>query len=145
LDALRTAARDVFARRVAPALGSKPALFKRGESTKLDTGTLQQAVAQVTAKWSNAPEVVVIHYLQDPKIPDAVRAADLKQRSQGANGSPQGFYLGGKVYLLSSQIGSPTEAATVLLHETLGHYGLRGTFGAGLGEVLDRMARLNVG
>jgi len=40
----------------------------------------------------NAPEVVVAFDMQDARIPRRVHQEDLKQRSGGARGAPEGFY-----------------------------------------------------
>lgn len=118
-------------------------LFKRGASTDAHTADLQSAVDSIKTGWKNAPDVVIAKNLQDEAIPEAVRARDQEQRSQGATGDPEGFFYKGKVYLLSDQIHSEADAARVMLHESLGHYGLRGVFGKELNPILDRVALLN--
>jgi hypothetical protein len=74
-----------------------------------------------------------------------VRRMDAQQLSQGAGGVPAGFYHGGKVYLVASQLDGDSDVVKVLFHEGLGHYGLRGAFGQPLGTILDRLAILNAG
>lgn len=92
--------------------------------------------------WANGPEVVVAYDMADLIIPEAVRRADKKQRSGGASGEPEGFYHGGKAYLLASQLKTPNDAARVLFHEALGHHGLRGAFGKELDGILDQIATM---
>jgi len=92
--------------------------------------------------WTNGPQVVVAYDMADPIIPEAVRRADQRQRSGGASGEPEGFYYQAKVYLLASQLKTPNDAARVLFHEVLGHYGLRGAFGKALDGVLDQIATM---
>ena len=92
--------------------------------------------------WANGPDVVVAYDMADPIIPEAVRRADQKQRSGGASGEPEGFYHGGKAYLLASQLKTPNDAARVLFHEALGHHGLRGAFGKELDGILDQVANM---
>lgn len=94
----------------------------------------------IAAQWQNAPEIIVARNMQDPQIPQHVRDYDAKLKSQGATGEPEGFILDGKVYLLSDTLRDPTHAATVLFHEVLGHYGLRGVFGGALDSVLRQVA-----
>lgn len=106
-----------------------------------DQALIRQAVEKITAKWGNAPPVVVVDSMQSPEVPADVRSADAKQRSQGATGEPEGFYHQGKVYLVAEGIASPERAVTVLFHEALGHAGLRGVFGDRLNAVLDDVAR----
>lgn len=102
------------------------------------TAALQQAVDAIHASWPNAPQTVVVADMQDARIPQAVRDADQAQKSQGAKGEPEGFFVGGKVYLVASQVKTAHDAARVLAHEVLGHHGLRGLYGPQLSSVLDR-------
>ncbi|MEQ6437219.1 PLxRFG domain-containing protein [Comamonas sp. w2-DMI] len=92
--------------------------------------------------WANGPEVVVAFDMQDPVVPESARRADLKQRSGGAHGAPEGFYYQGKVYLMASKLKTPNDAARVLFHEALGHHGLRGLFGKELGKILNQVATM---
>lgn len=106
---------------------------------------VEALVARVTARWKNAPQVVVVASMADPLVPRAVRQANAAQLSQGAEGSPEGFFHDGKVYLVAPQLRGDADVVRVLFHEALGHYGLRGTFGPELGTILDRLAVLNAG
>ncbi len=101
----------------------------------------ESAAAAVRSGWANGPEVVVAFDMADPKVPQQVRDADLSQRSRGAGGSPEGFYFGGKVYLLAEQLPREQDVARVLMHEALGHHGLAGVFGAGFDAVLQQLAQ----
>jgi len=75
-------------------------------------------------------------------VPEAARRADLKQRSGGARGAPEGFYYRGKAYLMASRLPTANDAARVLFHEVLGHHGLRGQFGKGLDDVLNQIGTM---
>lgn len=96
----------------------------------------QSVVDAVKAQWSNAPEVVVAESMNDPVIPEAVRAHNEDAEAKGAKGSPKGFFYKGKAYILADSITSPNDAVETLFHESLGHFGLRGTFGPEMGKVL---------
>lgn len=111
---------------------------RRVEAVKLTQGV----VDAMRAAWSNGPEVVVAFDMQDPAIPAEVRAADLRQRSGGAVGEPEGFYYKGKAYVLASQMRTANDVARVVAHEVLGHYGLRSMFGKDLGRILDQLATM---
>lgn len=106
----------------------------------LPTAQVEAVVRQLQSGWSNAPAVVVAQDLQDPRVPQAVRDENARQVTAGAEGAPEGFIHGETVYLVASQMGSPADAARVLLHETLGHYGLRGVFGDALSPILRDLA-----
>lgn len=96
----------------------------------------QSVVDAVKSQWTNAPEVVVAENMDDPAIPEAVRAHNKEAIARGAKGSPKGFFYKGKAYILADSMTSASDAIETLFHESLGHYGLRGTFGPEMGKVL---------
>jgi hypothetical protein len=111
----------------------------------LSVDKLQDFADAIAMKWANAPEIVVVESMQDPRVPEEARNDDAAQRSQGASGQPAGFYYGPdrSVYLVASEIHSAREAITVLAHESLGHFGLRGTFGdEGLLPILKQIVAM---
>ncbi|MEQ6475132.1 PLxRFG domain-containing protein [Comamonas sp. wu1-DMT] len=108
-------------------------------------GAVQKTVDAIRAGWANGPEVTVVYDMADPAIPAAARWADQAQRSGGADGDPEGFYYGGKAYLLASQLHTDKDVARVLMHEALGHHGLRGVFGTGLDSVLEQIVAVRRG
>jgi hypothetical protein len=97
---------------------------------------VQDTVDTVKARWANAPEVVVAENMDDPAIPQEVRDHNKEAVAKGAKGSPQGFYYKGKAYVIADSIGSTNEAVEALMHEALGHFGLRGVFGPKMETVL---------
>lgn len=106
---------------------------------------VQKTVDAIRAGWANGPEVTVVYDMADPAIPAAARRADQAQRSGGADGDPEGFYYEGKAYLLASQLHTDKDVARVLMHEALGHHGLRGVFGAALNSVLAQIVAVRRG
>lgn len=96
----------------------------------------QSVVDAITSRWDNAPEVVVAENMDDPAIPAEVRAHNKAAMQKGAKGSPRGFFYKGKAYVLADAATSPTQVMETLFHESLGHYGLRGTFGPEMESVL---------
>ena len=110
-----------------------------GKPGSLTESSVRAITDQLKSKWANAPEIVVVPNMQDPRVPKSAREEDAAQKSQGAAGEPRGFYMGGKVYVVAGQLRSVTDVATVLFHEALGHHGLRGVFGKELGGVLDQI------
>ena len=104
--------------------------------------TVRKTVDAIRSAWGNAPDIVVAFDMNDAAVPEAARRADLRQRSGGARGAPEGFYYRGKAYLMASRLGTPEDAARVLYHEVLGHHGLRGTFGKQLDGVLNQIATM---
>lgn len=123
---------------------SQPGAATAGRTTSLAAqaqanSAVEAQVNAIKAKWANAPKIVVAFDMQDAEIPQEIRDADLKQRSGGAMGAPEGFYYQGKVYLMSSQLKTPQDTARVLFHEALGHAGLRGVFGDALKPILQQI------
>jgi N12 class adenine-specific DNA methylase len=114
--------------------------FSRGDDgAALPTKATQAIVDAIRAKWDNAPEIVVVSDMDDSRIRNAVRNENERQLSQGASGQPEGFFDAGKVYIVAGMMKDPKDVVRVLLHETLGHYGLRGTFGPKMAEILDQI------
>lgn len=119
----------------------KVAMFSRaaGAPKGITPAQVSSIVDALSARWANAPEVVVVSDLQDTAVPARVREYDLQQRSLGASGEPEGFWYDGKAYVVSGALNGPADVVRVLFHEALGHYGLRGTFGDGLTPILKQL------
>jgi len=113
-----------------------------GKGTMAKTA-VQQVVDAITSNWGNAPDVVVVDSMQDKAVPKRVRSYEAEQRSQGtAGGEPEGFWFGGKAYIVAGSLKTPGDVTRVLFHEALGHYGLRGVFGDALEPILGQIVAL---
>jgi hypothetical protein len=95
-----------------------------------------EVVGATKSKWANAPKVVIAENMDDPVVPKAVREHNKAAIAAGAKGTPKGFFYNGKAYILADAMSSDQDVIETLFHESLGHYGLRGTFGPKMGEVL---------
>lgn len=136
---------DVRFRRDDDAFGVQDFLrtMEKGASAVPPAGRVadvRRHVAQLTSQWANSPDVQVVASMSDPRVPASVRAYNEAQLAQGASGAPEGFFHGGKVYLLADQLAGQADVARVLFHEALGHYGLRGVFGGTLTNILNMVA-----
>lgn len=121
----------------------KPAFSRSAKTPKSPQQVnVESVIKAITKRWKNAPDVVIVQDMNDKAIPEAVRAENQRQLSQGAIGEPEGFIAGNKVYLVASQLKTPGDVTRVLLHESLGHFGLRGVFGQELNTVLKQVAAL---
>lgn len=96
----------------------------------------------IASRWANSPKVNVFYGMSDTAVPEEVREADRVQKEGGAVGEPEGFIYKGDVYLNAEEIPTEQDAARVLFHEALGHYGLHGVYGGALGDVLDQIIAL---
>ena len=104
----------------------------------LTAADVRQSVDRLTQHWTNAPKIDVLDSIRD--APAAARRENERQLLSGATGSPSAFFLGGKVYLLADQLRGERAVAEAVLHESLGHYGLRGVFGEKLESLLNDLA-----
>lgn len=116
-------------------------MASRGRPGAMTEAAVRQVADTIKARWTQAPDVVVVQNMQDMRVPEAARLEDARQRAAGATGVPRGFYHRGTVYLVADGLKSVTDAAEALFHEALGHYGLRAVFGGhGLNAILDQIA-----
>lgn len=126
-----------------------PTAFSRNSERVQPGGQPRAQVEQLTKliseRWANAPEIVVVQNLNDPRIPQEIKDEAKGLQSSDDAGAPDGFYdkKTNRVYLIADKLRGDADVVRVLMHESLGHYGLRGLYGAQLGTILDRMAVLN--
>jgi hypothetical protein len=133
-DNARRAARTVLAKHYGN--GEAPAFSLRDqqEDSSLSYEEVENIVDELTAKWQNRPDIRVLDSMSE--APPVVLKTYLEQRSQGAAGKIHGFHLKGTVYLVADSMAKPEDVQTVLWHESLGHFGLRGHFGNALRPML---------
>lgn len=121
------------------------AAIKTGDMTA-KVQRVEQVIANQTEKWTNNPRVIVVADMNDPRIPAFIRESDAKQRADNPNvGAIRGFYHEDTLYMIASELATDQDTSTVLFHEGLGHYGLRGVFGEGLNSVLQQVIALRKG
>lgn len=94
---------------------------------------IENIVNSLVSRWKNAPEVVVLASMAE--APARVREENERQIAGGAQGVPEGFFYGGKAYIMASEVKTIADVRRVLFHEVLGHLGLRGLYG----EQLDKI------
>jgi Large polyvalent protein-associated domain 5/ADP-Ribosyltransferase in polyvalent proteins/Large polyvalent protein-associated domain 1 len=96
--------------------------------------SIEESVAQALKKLPSAPNVVVL-----PSFEEAPQS--VKDQADSLGSAVEGFFFDGQVYLVASQLKTPTDVVRVLLHEVVGHYGLRGAFGSDVNTILKSVAR----
>ncbi len=124
---------------VAEARGQQ-GIFSRSQAGTMTVASVKQAVDSVTGKWARPPQIEVVANMQDLRVPESARKEDARQRLGGAVGVPRGIYSKGTIYLVADGLRNERDAAEVLFHEALGHYGIRAVFGTGLDPILDQLA-----
>ena len=106
---------------------------------------IQQQVDVITEKWVTKPEGGVVVVKSETDLKDLGLSED--SRALVTEGKAEGFYHipTQRIILISDNIKTPADAARVLLHEGVGHFGLRGVLGAdfdtGLLKLGDEIAR----
>ncbi len=123
--------------RIAAAVGIAPE--RPGERA----AAVESLANRIASNWANPPPIVVLLSLEDPLAPPELKREDDLQRSEGAKGDAEGFFYDGTVYLIADKLPGDADVLRVLMHEALGHYGLRGVFGKDLVKILDDMSVLN--
>ena len=102
------------------------AQLKRGASlTGMPTESVQSVVDRVTRKWSGAPRINVVSRLEDLPVN---LVADIYR--QGAQNVAEAALFDGEVYILASRMESPEMVEAVILHEVVGHYGVKRIMGS---------------
>lgn len=93
----------------------------------LSTALVMDHVRNITAKWKNAPSIVVLQ--SHMQLPEALRDAVSKKLSRGMGAKGMFDPNTGTVYLFSNFIKDNQDVEFTLFHEAYGHLGLRLMFG----------------
>ncbi|GAA5785636.1 LPD38 domain-containing protein [Chitiniphilus shinanonensis] len=99
----------------------------------MPVSTVERMLIARTAGWENAPDVAVVQGIGD--LPPHLR----EQVERDGATDVEGIYDNGRVYLVADNLRSPKHAAFTLLHEVMGHHGLRGVFGRKLNPLLNSL------
>lgn len=91
--------------------------FARGGSSPRAANftQVQDWVNQLSAKWKNGPNILVVSSVADLRV--------------DAPSDVRGLYNQGTVYIVAGAVNTRTEVAKVLMHEAIAHYGLREMLG----------------
>ena len=105
-------------------------LFRTGQvppSPVMAKPDVKQAANEAAQGWTNAPEIVVLDDENDARIPQGVQ---IKPNTKG-------FYKEGKTYVIASRANDRADVHATVLHESLGHFGLRQKFRTRLDDILN--------
>lgn len=111
--------------------------YRRTPGFMGDTLTVEQAEQirnELMQDWKGAPDVIIRNDID--QFPPGLQAAI---RMAGAEHNMRGVFWNDTVYLLASRIPDRMRMEQVLLHEVVGHYGLRKMLGGDLDRVLDQI------
>lgn len=112
---------------------------KKVAQNQLLVSAINNAIAPITEKWGGGPRIYVLENIG--KLPDGLREQAYRANSSSP-GSVRGIYHRGSVYLIAENLSGAAEAQEVLLHEIIGHHGLRRAFGRRLDSLLDEVFSL---
>jgi len=86
----------------------------------------ERAIRVYTRDWSNKPQVIVAADLNEAAGVMSPEAALMIKANR-----PRGFFdiQGNRIVVIASELSAPDEAIEVILHEAIGHYGLRQVLG----------------
>lgn len=113
------------------AKGPLEGAFKRGAAQGgVDKTDLEQALAPVIAGWANGPKAVNVVQSYSG-LPKHLYELGVAEGAIGPGASLHAVYdnKNKSVYLIADQIESVEAGQFALLHETMGHFGLRGILG----------------
>ncbi len=105
-----------------------------GPTGKLSVGQVQDALDRIAEQWQNAPVMRAVQ--TEEELPDRVRT---QAAAEGMTGRVQAVIdpVSGMMYMVAPQMGSTAQIQFVVMHEVMGHYGLRGAFGPDLDAALQ--------
>lgn len=119
------------------------AIAKPFFSGVLTAAHVQAHVARIVSKWKSAPAVTVLQNVQ--MLPEPLRSRVLAKLGDGM--SAKGLFDSetGMVYLFADMLAGDADTEFTLFHETYGHLGMRGLFGAKFDSFLENMYRVYPG
>ena len=92
------------------------------------------AVAKLLTEWDGRPFVQVVATFND--LPERLRRA-----ARGRPETVEGAFWGERIYLVADRLQSPEQVEQVVLHEVVGHVGLRKLLGADYERLLREVVR----
>jgi len=106
----------------------------------LSVAYIEKTAVVVQKNWKNAPEMEVVAVKEE--LPAHIRESLITTDSYE---QVIGMYVPseGRVYLVADKINSKAELFKVIMHEVMGHHGLRGLFGDEINPFLEEVYRDN--
>lgn len=103
-------------------------------STGYNKSVLDKIVDRIAGKWKNAPPIHVVQH--ESELPEAARDKIKRDKAQG---QVRGIYHDGAAYLIADNLENGQDAVETLVHEVVGHYGLRSILGKKFIPVLNQV------
>jgi hypothetical protein len=99
---------------------------------RMSRDKVQTAIQERIARWKGAPPVVAVQSQEELPFSEGDR-----RKAQGKK--VKGYIRDGKVYVVADNVSSSREALQVMLHEVVGHHGMRGMMGERFDKLLDEV------
>lgn len=104
----------------------------RGADAMVQAEDAKRVAESLMRDWAGAPPVSIVQ--SESQLPEGIqRAID----AVGAQGEIRGIYWRGRAYVVSDNLRTPAEIEETLLHEIVGHHGLREIMGDDFTKLLD--------
>lgn len=115
-----------------------------GDASPRQVMLVERWARSMAESWKDAPKIVVVATEAD--LPEAIRE---RAQSFDAAGSVEAVYMGAKddrVFLVAARLKSREDVQRVVLHEVMGHAGLRrildrSTFGSVMDQIADSLPK----
>lgn len=104
----------------------------------LNLASVTGFVNHLCAQWENSPEAIVFNGMSDPLLP-----LEILRAKKSKKGELKGFIYQDRIYINAIAADGPVDISRTVIHEAVGHYGLRGVFGSDLNKSLSEVVRLN--
>ncbi len=110
----------------------EPSFRRTAPAEGMTVADVQAVTDGLMGEWTNAPDVAVIQ--SESGLPAGIRRAI---ESAGAQGEVRGVFWRGRAYVVADNVRSAAEVEETVLHEVVGHYGLRELLGQDFTKLLD--------
>lgn len=116
-------------------LGGEPQQSRRRVTGRgLSLPDVEAVADGLMRNWAGAPPVSVVQ--TEAALPGEIREAI---RRAGANGTIRGVWWRGEAYVVADNAFTRAEVEETILHEVVGHHGLRGLLGDDINPILDQV------
>lgn len=111
------------------------AMFRRSPAQQgMSQAEVRQVAERLMQGWKGRPPLHVVQ--SEAELPSAIREVIDRE---AAWGTVSAVYHQGAVYIVADRMRSAADVETMVLHEVVGHYGLRTLLGADLKPVLNQV------
>lgn len=115
---------------------------RQGRRSGVSVAEVESIVDDMTADWENKLDTLIHASIEADSVPKVIREYNRDLMAEGATPAVAVLYRG-KMHIFADQVESTDEVVQAVLHETIGHHGLRNVFGNALSTILDGFVETN--